>query len=235
MYYYYYYFEQETGKVTIDINFKDKNKNPVSLEQLMEFFNAINELHRRVIFLTQPEYEKSANNLAKIEDVSLLSYHQLEIEKIHRENPFFLTVSFRLVADGVMPYWTLWKIFIKICKRYGSNSLNLNKTIIEVFKSMEVISSKIKQLRRDSQISKTIDKNVEESEYDNLNKTTKEKILSALKNPTFNKYYDFLCTSSILITDFFSNFNPEDLNELEDLVDYIKNEKIDFIKDFEEK
>lgn len=99
--YYYYYYEAETGKLTITLNFKEKNKEPVSLEQLTDFLNTINELHRRVLYLTQPEYVKESDSFDNIDKIAMLSYHQLEIEKIRRENPFFLTLSLRLVAGGV--------------------------------------------------------------------------------------------------------------------------------------
>ena len=130
MYYYYHYYEPETGKLTIILNFKEKNKEPVSLEQLTDFLNTINELHRRVLYLTQHEYVKDDDNFINFDKISLLSYHQLEIEKIKRENPFFLTLSFRLVAGGVTSYWALWKILIDICK----DMVKTVKILLKLFK-----------------------------------------------------------------------------------------------------
>jgi hypothetical protein len=69
MYYYYNYYAPETGKLTITLNFKEKNKEPVSLEQLTEFLNTLNELHRRVLYLTQPEYSKDNNNFDNFDKI----------------------------------------------------------------------------------------------------------------------------------------------------------------------
>ena len=231
MYYYYYYYEAETGKLTITLNFKEKNKEPVSLEQLTDFLNTINELHRRVLYLTQPEYVKDSASFDNIDKISMLSYHQLEIEKIRRENPFFLTLSFRLVTGGVTSYWALWKILIDICKRYGKDSNDLAKTIQEAFRGLESISSKLKQLRIDSKIVDVIGSDGNNEYKDSIDKM-KNKVITALKNPDFMKYYDNLCLNSIMITDFVSMFDPEKITDLEDLVASIKGEQIVLIKDF---
>lgn len=234
MYYYYYYYEAETGKLTITLNFKEKNKEPVSLEQLTDFLNTINELHRRVLYLTQPEYVKDSASFDTIDKISMLSYHQLEIEKIKRENPFFLTLSFRLVSGGVTSYWALWKILIDICKRYGKDSNDLAKTIQEAFRGLESISSKLKQLRIDSKIDDVIGSDGKSEYKDSIDKM-KNKVITALKNPTFMKYYDNLCLNSIMITDFISIFDPDKITDLEDLVDSIKGEQVVFLKDFLDK
>jgi|GEM_PF-3969248 len=234
MYYYYYYFEPDTGKVTINLSFKDKDKAPVSLEQLMDFFNSVNQLHKSVVFMTQPEYKKNANNLEKIDEVSLLSYHQLDIETINRENPFFLTLTFRLVAGGAVSYWAMWKILISICKRYGKNTDDLTKTIEEVFKGLENVSSWLKQLRLHSKINEVLDDDKEKDELKELKKDTKKKVLDALKNKKFNSIYNSLCYGSIVITDAFSTFDPEDLADLADLKQSIIHEKVIFLEGFNE-
>ena len=234
MYYYYYYYEAETGKLTITLNFKEKNKEPVSLEQVTDFLNTINELHRRVLYLTQPEYVKDSASFDNIDKISMLSYHQLEIEKIRRENPFFLTLSFRLVTGGVTSYWALWKILIDICKRYGKDSNDLAKTIQEAFRGLESISSKLKQLRIDNKIDDVIGSDGKNEYKDSIVKM-KNKIITALKNPDFMKYYDNLCLNSIMITDFISMFDPEKITDLEDLVASIKGEQVVLIKDFLDK
>jgi hypothetical protein len=164
----------------------------------------------------------------------MLSYHQLEIEQIRRENPFFLTLSFRLVAGGVNSYWALWKILIDICKRYGKDSKDLVKTIQKAFQNLEHISPRFKQLRIDNNIDGVIGSD-NKNEYNDLIDKMKNKVLTALKNPDFIKYYDFLCLNSIMITDFISMFDPEDLNDLVDLVDSIKGEQVVFLKDFLDK
>jgi hypothetical protein len=234
MYYYYNYYAPETGKLTITLNFKEKNKEPVSLEQLTEFLNTLNELHRRVLYLTQPEYSKDNNNFDNFDKISMLSYHQLEIEKIKRENPFFLTLSFRLVTGGVTSYWAFWKILISICNRYGKNTKNLIDTIEEAFRRLEHVSSKFRQLRIDSKIDAVLG-NIDSGEYAEYIDSVKQKIVAALTNPNFKKYYDLLCENSIMITDFISMFDPGRITDLEDLVQSIKGEQIIFLKDFSDK
>lgn len=231
MYYYYHYFESETGKMSITLNFKEKNKEPVSLEQLTDFLSTINELHKRVLYLTQPEYIKDANAFENYDKLSMLSYNQLEIEKIKRENPFFLTLSFRLVTGGVTSYWAFWKILISICKRYGKDSKNLIKTIEEAFIELEHISSKFRQLRIDSKIDAVLGLK-DSGEYTEYIDSVKQKIVNALKNPDFMKYYDLLCLNSIMITDFTSKFDPDRITDLEDLVQSIKGEQVVFLKNF---
>ncbi len=234
MYYYYHYYEPETGKLTITLNFKEKNKEPVSLEQLTDFLNTLNELHRRVLYLTQPEYSKENNNFDNFDKISMLSYHQLEIEKIKRENPFFLTLSFRLVTGGVTSYWAIWKILIDLCKRYGKDSKDLVKTIQEAFMGLEHISSKFRQLKIDSIIDAILGNN-DSIEYAQYIESIKHKIITALTNPNFKKYYDLLCENSIMITDFISMFDPERITDLEDLIQSIKSEQVVFMKDFIDK
>ena len=234
MYYYYHYYEPETGKLTITLNFKEKNKEPVSLEQLTDFLNTLNELNRRVLYLTQPEYSKENNNFDNFDKISMLSYHQLEIEKIKRENPFFLTLSFRLVTGGVTSYWAIWKILIDLCKRYGKDSKDLVKTIQEAFMGLEHISSKFRQLKIDSIIDAILGNN-DSIEYAQYIESIKHKIITALTNPNFKKYYDLLCENSIMITDFISMFDPERITDLEDLIQSIKSEQVVFMKDFIDK
>ena len=164
----------------------------------------------------------------------MLSYHQLEIEKIRRENPFFLTLSFRLVTGSVTSYWAIWKILIDLCKRYGKDSKDLVKTIQEAFMGLEHISSIFRQLRIESKIDKILGSN-DNSDYKDLIDKMKNKVLTALKNPDFIKHYDFLCLNSIMITDFISMFDPEKITDLEDLVDSIKGEQVVFLKEFLDK
>lgn len=217
--------------MSITLNFKEKNKEPVSLEQLTDFLSTINELHKRVLYLTQPEYIKDANAFENYDKLSMLSYNQLEIEKIKRENPFFLTLSFRLVTGGVTSYWAFWKILISICKRYGKDSKNLIKTIEEAFIELEHISSKFRQLRIDSKIDAVLGLK-DSGEYTEYIDSVKQKIVNALKNPDFMKYYDLLCLNSIMITDFTSKFDPDRITDLEDLVQSIKGEQVVFLKNF---
>ena len=65
MYYYYYYYAPETIKVSFKIKFGDVDKNPVELEQLLEFLKNINDLHKVTLFLTQKEYQKDSSDMSR--------------------------------------------------------------------------------------------------------------------------------------------------------------------------
>lgn len=237
MYYYYYYYKPETGKLNITLNFKEKNKEAVSLEMLMDLMNNINEIHKRVVFLTQPEYENAAQNLDQIDKISLLSYHQLEIENIKRENPFFLKLSFRIVAGGVTSYWTLWKILIDICKRYGKDANDLNQTIDNALHSLNGFSANILNYRR-IYIIKKLKGKFEDIENDNYNKKIEHlraSVSKALQNESFIKFYNNICESSFTITDFISVFDPENLEDTADLIAEIRNNEMVFLKNFIDK
>lgn len=231
---YYYYFEAETGKVTITLNFKEKNKASVSLEQLTYFLNTINELHRRAIFITQPEYIKESDNIDNIDKILMLSYHQLKIDNVRRENPFLLTLSFRLIVGGVISYWVLWKTVIDIYKTNDKESSNLVNAIQEAFRAFESISSKLSQLKIDSKTNTALGLDHESNYEDSINKM-KNKVITAIKNPHFKKHYDFLSLNSIMITDFISMFHPDKITDLKDLVKSIKDEQIIFFMDFSDK
>lgn len=103
-----------------------------------------------------------------------------------------------------------------------------------MFSGLEHISSKFRQLRIDSKIDDVIGSN-DNSDYKDSVDKMKNKVIIALKNPDFMKYYDFLCLSSIIITDFISMFDPEKISDLKDLVESIKGEQIILLKDFLDK
>jgi hypothetical protein len=139
-----------------------------------------------------------------------------------------------LVTGGVTSYWAIWKILIDLCKRYGKDSKDLVKTIQEAFMGLEHISSKFRQLKIDSIIDAILGNN-DSIEYAQYIESIKHKIITALTNPNFKKYYDLLCENSIMITDFISMFDPERITDLEDLIQSIKSEQVVFMKDFIDK
>lgn len=234
MYYYYYYYYPETIKVNFKINFKEKHKDPVALEQLLEFLNNINELHKVLLFLTQKEYEKDYSDLTLYKKDLLLSYHQLEVGKITRENPFFVELSFHVLPSGLSIYWTLWKILIKICKRYGKTSNDLKTTIEEVLnEDISLISSKTKQLVREVKIAKVLEKNTTKLEMSLFVERIKQWIFQLLTNPEFKKIYDSFCNTSIVITDLISQVEKfTNVIDLEDLIDNVDQIEFNLINNF---
>ncbi|MFZ4413434.1 MAG: hypothetical protein ACOYOV_10160 [Bacteroidales bacterium] len=190
---------EDTKKVSFKIKFKEENGESVSLEQFNDFLSNINNLHKRVILLTQPEY-KGKIDLQNIDSVSLLSYHELEIEDIHRENPFFLTLSFRLASFSISPYWTLWKVLIDICKKYGKNTKDLEDTLMKLLPFFEKLFIDLKIEKRDNKINSILDEPDNYYERDNLFAKIKEWIMRFLHDKKTQNIYNSFCTSSILIT-----------------------------------
>lgn len=229
MYYYYYYLEQGTGKLIINITFKEKDGEPVSLRQFTDFLDSINTIHQYILLLTQPEYKKDLSAIENIENITFLSYHQLEIEKIRRENPFFLTLSLRIAADGIINYWTYWEILISICKRYGKSTDELAKTIEIVLMGLSKISGSIKQLILNSKLREILGDNLEEDYLGNMINEIEKSIIKLLKNPKFSKIYNSFCTTSIVITEAISYFNFDKVEDFGNLVQSISNEKIKLI------
>lgn len=120
MYYYYYYFNDLTKEVELNLKFHDSinNENAVDLSEFNKFIEAINELHKRIIYLTQPEY-KFPSNFKDFGKIELLNYHELQLKSINRENPFILKLITKLISSYGNLYLAVWKILIAICKKYG--------------------------------------------------------------------------------------------------------------------
>ncbi len=216
MYYYYYYYFDQTKKVTIDIKFNAEDPKSVSFEEFTDFLIAINQLHKRVIFLTQPEY-KNNRFLENFDDISLLSYHQLEIVNVHRENPFLLKLTFNLLQSHSVLYWTLWKMLIKICKRYGANSKELKKTI----ESMRIFFEKLYRTynileARDNTFNELFGEPLELGTKDEIFNELKKNLKHFLQNKKTIEIYDSFCKYAITITECFSSI--DDFDERIDLL-----------------
>ena len=232
MYYYYYYYAPETIKVSFKIKFRNVDKNPVELEQLLEFLKNINDSHKVTLFLTQKEYQKDGSDLSRYKEDLLLSYHQLQTGKITRENPFYFEFSFYILPDGLSMYWTIWKVLIEICKRYGNSSDNLRKTIEKILnEDISIISTKVKKAKRQIKLKELLENQNSSLKMDLLVEQIKLWLFQILSDPKFKKIYDSFCTNSIEITDLISNVENllEQIN-LEGLTDKIRNFELNLIK-----
>lgn len=143
MYYYYYYYGGEImPKNNLDIKFHfTKGLNP-SIKELKDFLEIVNQMHEYIVFYTQPEYQKAWDNKNKNQPL-INDYNQLEIKTICRENPFVLKLIFRLNYFGIAPYYTIFKILIDVCKRYGSDFNHLYSSKDSVLDTLRYYKDKI--------------------------------------------------------------------------------------------
>ena len=103
MYYYYYYYYSETVDVQLNLRLSHEDgAEPVGLHDLTSFLNAIDELNKRVLYISQPEY-KFPESLTDFEKRSLLHYHELKVKHICRENPFDVVLVLQLASFGSPP------------------------------------------------------------------------------------------------------------------------------------
>ena len=215
MYYYYYYFSESTKENKIAINFKQENDGKFNFAEFNEFLYAINELHRCVIYLTQPEY-KNPDNLFDIDKIALVEYHSLQLETINRENPFLLKLTFNLLTSGYSLYWTLWKALINICEKYGQNDKELLKTIEKLFDFYKNHNDAIKTAFIDEQISTVLGEPIEIKQKDAFVSKMYSLIKSLILDKEKMKYYNLFCKSSISFTKIVSTFDKiEDIILLE--------------------
>ena len=188
MYYYYYYYYPESIKVNVEIALKDIYDDNISLEQLNDFLKAINEIHQRIIFVTQPEYKKARGNLGLINQASLLSYNMINVDSFLNENgKSILKISFSLFTNSANLYWLIWKILIDICKRYGKDKEALEKNFNKIINEAQEFI----KLNFNTEYNEKVTAKIENID---------EFIKGLLTNPTFIKWYNLLCTTSIEIT-----------------------------------
>lgn len=206
MYYYYYYYGEHTSKVTITINFQKQKGEKVFVSELTEFLDTINELHKRILLLTQPEYQKQ-NGLNNVDDVSLISYHDIEVIQICRENPLSAKLIFHLAEFSHAPYWAIWKIFIEMCKRYGKTHTDLQKTINACMPEFERLFKSFKAIVRDNKINVIFGSPPDFVDLDAFIANIKELLVRFLTNKKAMDVYTKFCYNSIFITDCFATID----------------------------
>jgi hypothetical protein len=206
MYYYYYYYGEHTRKVTININFQKQFGDKVFLSELTEFLDTINELHKRVLLVTQPEYQKQTD-LKNTDKVSLISYHDIELVHICRENPFSAKLVFHLAAFSHAPYWAIWKILIEMCKRYGKNNSDLQNTINACMSEFERLFKSVKAIMLDNRVKTILGIPPDFADLDAFVADIKEHLNKILINKRTMIIYNKFCYSAIFITDCFATID----------------------------
>jgi hypothetical protein len=169
----------------IELSSSDKDGN-FDFEELTEFLSQIHYIHNRTIRLTQKEYEGR-----EFEEADILDYHKLRVEKISKNSPLKLFLSFSLDSDSVIPYIAALKIFFKLCKKYGATTNQLEKTVSSIRNTLFLALGKYDILNL-----KHIDKINNDSFY--------SKFMSLMDDEKFRKAYNSFCKTGITITDFLS-------------------------------
>lgn len=203
MYYYYYYYGEHTSKVAITINFQKQKGEKVFVSELIEFLDTINELHKRILLLTQPEYQKQ-NELNNVDDISIISYHNIELVHICRKNPFSVKLIFHLAKFSHAPYWAMWKIFIEMCKRYGKNHTDLQNTINACLPEFERLFKSVKTIMLDNKINAILGFPPDFVDLDAFIAYIKELLNKFLTNKKAMEIYTKFCYNAIFITDCFA-------------------------------
>ena len=220
MYYYYYYYFEKTSEVTIDIKFEVEKGEPVALSEFNDFLSNINEINRYIIFLTQPEY-KNAKSLGEIDDIAMLSYHQLELITIRRENPFFITLSVHLVTESIKHFWALWKVLIKICKKYGKTTKDLQVTLETLIYFLEDIYIELKSENRINKINRLKNQEIINVAKNEIFNKLHTHVYNFLKNKKAQDLYNSFCKSSITMTEIISSSES-----LKKRIDFLLNDEI---------
>jgi hypothetical protein len=185
----------------LDINFHyQKGLNP-SVKELQDFLEIVNQMHEYIVFYTQPEYQKAWDNKNK-KAPNINHYHQLEIKTICRENPFVLKLIFRLNYFGVAPYYTIFKILIDICKRYGKDFSHLYHTKDSVLEILREFETKIKDIYPKIDADKNSNLLGLTNEYINTEKVCiriEENFNKLMSNKRFIVLYNKFCNSLFIL------------------------------------
>ena len=220
MYYYYYYYGELASEVSIKIK-TSKSENNQSLEELNQLIEAITELHKGVIFYSQPEY-KAENRPCKLADIELLHYHQLKITKIENNSPYVLDLTFSILAFSHNPYWAMWKILISTCKRYGSNTEDAKFNFKQLTSTIDKIVKDLGKVTRvtplqDCELTGLI--GAEKRDTKSTKKFLFDSVNNVLTDKTFSKYYNSMCAVMIGIDSAISICTDLGINEA--LIDLI--------------
>jgi hypothetical protein len=222
MYYYYYYYKELTSKVKFELNFQKKEGEKVSLKELNDFLNIIGKIHKKIILVTQPEYQKKDIKLDSSE-ISLISYHELNVIKFCQRNPFNLTLEFNLASFGIGPYFVIWKVLINICKRYGKNTIDLQETISDCINFFEKLFLELKTERINNQINSILGVPISFENIEEFTKELNKNLQNILTNKKTVNIYNKFCSSAIFITDCVGIIEGLDLND--DKFTFIENYK----------
>lgn len=200
MYYYYYYFGHKTQQHQVSIQFSHElGKEEVSIAEFNEFLNALNELHQRIIYLSQPEYRfpNDLNDFGKLDSVD---YHELKIQDIHRENPFLLKLVFETSYGFGNMYFAIWKLLILFCKKYGKSIDDLKKNSQNFWEFIKDFFPLVnKQVKTEVVLSELLGEVPDLSMKDDIEKNISRILRAFFENEKTKKFYKFFCTTLFTI------------------------------------
>lgn len=200
MYYYYSYYGQYTNKLTIELRFRHEDgADAVSIYELNEFLEKINELHKRLIYLTQPEYKLPAN-LDEFEKYGMLDYHDLKIVDIQRENPFLLKLVFDVSFGFGKIYLAIWKLLLFFCKKYGKTLDELKNNTSDSWNIVkEFFSAENKQFELEHKLSEILDELPDLTEKKIIEKNLIRVLNAFFENEKTKIIYNYFCVSIFTI------------------------------------
>jgi hypothetical protein len=210
---FFFFGKSNYAEVKLKITFEGLKGKNTSIEDFNEFMKCLEEIHNAVIINTQPEYHPN-NKIHSIQNNTvILEYNQLKIVNLSRHNPYEIVLTFFIIKNGIAPYWTLMKILVAMCKRYGKDANDLLATL-------ETFKTEFTGLYNKYHI--VIPSSKELNLYDDKNKLY-EKISflvnKLLSNKEFSKYYNTICKTTITITNFIS-YLEDDTNNI---INFIEN------------
>ncbi|MCB9426668.1 MAG: hypothetical protein H6584_06530 [Flavobacteriales bacterium] len=202
MYYYYYYHGKDTVKVNVRLTFKDLYDDKLTLEAMESLIGNINEIHKVILIMSQSEYIKNKGRLTPI--AKMLSYNMLEVDSMWKKGVYYiLEISFELFVKDSNIYWTIWKVLIDICKRYGRTARELNTSLTQI---IEEAKTYILQIFPE----------IDFSSRDNIEALIK----NMLMDKRFMEFYNSFCETSIVITDFLVDIDFTKIIDVENTVKF---------------
>lgn len=197
MYYYYYYYYKESSQINVELKFTFSANEKISLVEFNEFLHSISELHRRVIFLTQPEYQ-TANDLDDLEKVNILPQHELEVKKLCRRNPFDALFCFSIAYKGLSSYLIVLKLLVLVCKKYGKDYNSIQQSVKDIKIKIKPLIEQLKKNfpKEDEQEIESLDYSIDDDKHLSKIEIWCIKLLTHQKT---QKFYNQFCTTIFTI------------------------------------
>lgn len=212
---FFFFFEEPSYKeIKLKLTFEGLKGKNTSIAEFNEFMMCLEEIHNRVVISTQPEYHLD-KRMNMTNNTVILDCHKLHIEHLCRKNPFEIVLTFHILKNGIAPYWTLMKILVAMCERYGKNTNDLLATI-EKFKSefnrlYDKYHSNVPYLEELDPF-----KNKDKL-FDKIRFSTKK----LLTNRDFSLYFNAICKTTITITNFISQIE----DKTDEVISFIEGDK----------
>jgi hypothetical protein len=212
---FFFFGKSNYAEIKLEITFEGLKGKNTSMEDFNEFMISLEEIHKAVIINTQPEYHTNNKTYSAHNNTVILEYNKLKIEKLCRNNPFTLVLTFFIFKNGIASYWIFMKFLVKMCKRYGKDTDKLLATI-ETFKTdfIRLYDKFYIVIPFSKELNLFADKN---KLYEKINIS----VYRLLSNKEFSKHYNTICNTTITITNFISHIE----DNTDEVISYIEGDK----------